>query len=656
MQIMLASKFEDVLKAASAVHSFVIDEVALADLLQRAWKSPKAEIIEHISGVLDLETGKFNADKSFEVTMWLSGDSFKASMEKAWEAYEDAARAHLEKAYDRGWLEEGAGPLANRKKKKKLVLSEEQKKEKKKVVSNLLEGTRSLFVDYVKDTVVPKILETVSGLRRIESAAHEMAQKAAKQELTEDFILQAELARKLRVAAVEKARRKMLDELQSVLEKNEGGNLAANLMASRAHHFGFVDWAEANSIVYYAVSSVLDDRTCVHCESMDGRVFTVSDAKKFRDNYILAANDPQLLKDNSPFLTKQGLKYMAGEVNLSEFVKKSADGSLAKEKRFYFPPFHPNCRCTVAAVKDIEAYAQSVAEDRPELLKPYDTSDALPLKDRFALDLSPGKKNIPDPPRDFNEFSTIEDAKSYFSTYFPDMKIDLSGVADKSGARALSQLERLRRVYPELITGDLIVNTEAALPEFMQEEIVESLAWTWQLDNSLGLNTKFFGDDDALRIAVKRLKKIGHAIETSAGVAEQIVTHEVGHLAYNALNSELTDRIDELFDSYEGVLARKVSGYAATEPKEFAAESFAKLYLTNSTNSVLKKMRAIFEEGGIVFPVKKSQAQKSAESVARRFMLKRSIEAKREFTKSQSPVRNIVDLARKTLENRRSRQ
>ena len=119
VQIMRASKFEDVLKAASAVHSFVIDEVALADLLQRAWKSPKAEILEHISGVLDLETGKFNADKSFEVTMWLSGDSFKASMEKAWEAYEDAARAHLEKAYDRGWLEEGAGPLTKRKKKKK---------------------------------------------------------------------------------------------------------------------------------------------------------------------------------------------------------------------------------------------------------------------------------------------------------------------------------------------------------------------------------------------------------------------------------------------------------------------------------------------------------------------------------------------------------
>ena len=349
-----------ILKYALEMRSFVIEEVALADLLDRAWKPVGNAIRKQLSGVIDFKKGVFSGDKAFSIELWLTPEMFNELAQKQWERFEPHVQKYLLRAYDRAWREKGqflgevekseddfledlpedewedylddiSGPGSTLDKK-------DSNAAKLALAAALASIARDSFLSYAQDVAVPAVHDTLAALRRaseLETEADADAQELAK---------------------LNKARADLISKLSEVLDYGKHAGGAANLTVARAHHFGFLDWAEANQVLYYRVNSVLDGRLCDACAEMNGKIFAVSDAQQFRKKFLASLGDKELMKREVPFITLSGAKSSRG------YVVKKAD------EHHYFPPFHPRCRCALEAVHDeveavpTEGYAQDINE------------------------------------------------------------------------------------------------------------------------------------------------------------------------------------------------------------------------------------------------------------------------------------------------------
>ena len=180
-------------------------------------------------------------------------------------------------------------------------------------------------MSYAREIAVPSVQDTITGLGKIDRLSKEFDEQYSREQLQIDRdaaeIARYEMLRKMRVLALDKARAELIAKLKGLLDNCQVASGVSNLSISRAHHFGFLDWAQENGIEYYEVSAKLDSKTCAACLELDGKVFKVSDAIQFKNTFLSISDDKEKLKEQTPFLTKKDAPGVRG-VDLSQFLEK----------------------------------------------------------------------------------------------------------------------------------------------------------------------------------------------------------------------------------------------------------------------------------------------------------------------------------------------
>ena len=120
-------------------------------------------------------------------------------------------------------------------------------------------------------------------------------------------------------------------------------DVASSMYVSRLSSFGFLGEAALSGIAEYAVSEILDSRTCPVCQSMDGRVFPVNDALTHATS-MLSRQDPNDLRQIAPWPSQS-------RANVERLGKMSSSDLQANGMQL--PPYHPMCRGIATSVGDV---------------------------------------------------------------------------------------------------------------------------------------------------------------------------------------------------------------------------------------------------------------------------------------------------------------
>lgn len=96
----------------------------------------------------------------------------------------------------------------------------------------------------------------------------------------------------------------------------------------------------------YKWDAIGDRLTCSACRSMDGRIFSTSDAVRILD-IIESSQDPTIIKELRPIITQP--------------FKDSTDKAPVKT-----PPLHPHCRCVIVSFMEEIEYELPTTVERPQ--------------------------------------------------------------------------------------------------------------------------------------------------------------------------------------------------------------------------------------------------------------------------------------------------
>lgn len=111
-------------------------------------------------------------------------------------------------------------------------------------------------------------------------------------------------------------------------------NTASSLHTSRLAAYGYTAEAGYLGITEYQIDEQLDGRTCPVCNYMNGKVFSVSDARNLLDT-VVRTQDPDEIKNLQPWPNQS-------RASMAEFTSLSDDKLVSRG--WHVPPFHPRCR------------------------------------------------------------------------------------------------------------------------------------------------------------------------------------------------------------------------------------------------------------------------------------------------------------------------
>ena len=327
---------------------------------------------------------------------------------------------------------------------------------------------------------------------------------------------------------------------------------------------------------------------------------------------------------------------------------------LATE-HFYFPPFHPNCRCTVVAVRDLNAYTRQEYGDG---------DDDLPAHSLEDLDISRTVGNygvaqdgqlvqgppVTESPTNFLGFDSEDAARSYYASRLPALELELAGVEESTALEVLNQFERLRLEYPEIGRWLERISFEEGTAE---AGTLNALSWAYDDGSRLVFNTRYFGNRDKLREVVERNIAEGVFVRANAAPVAHAVTHEVGHLLYTSLSVEQKAVLAAIFESGAG---GRLSLVARQDVHEMFAEAFTARHLGRTVTEETAAIQKILESKK---PVSTTIPQirgthSLPEDVARDFSSYRAFESNREaatFGKENYTdwANNLTDIQRNTV-------
>lgn len=327
--------YRTILKEAESIQSFVIDELALKELLERSWRPVGKKIMKSLSGVIDFKKKTYSPQKGINFSVWIEPDMYDAELQKIWNKIEKQVRKYVSRSYDRAIEEAGKSPFSPRQAEQKSQntsklqsiaksVSSIYAERKRKMLDRINEQIKQQYLDYAREHAIPDMQEKIAALGSLDNL-----RKKWEENLTWDLeldmpeIARAELERKMRLLAIKKAQAGLIDNLKDTLENQKDAGMAANLATAKAHNFGFLDWAEENDIEYYRIDAVLDAKTCDLCKQMDGKVFKISDALAYKEKWLSIAGDKEKLKEQTPFLSKKNIGQVTS-VNLDDFLDPSA--------------------------------------------------------------------------------------------------------------------------------------------------------------------------------------------------------------------------------------------------------------------------------------------------------------------------------------------
>jgi hypothetical protein len=188
-----------------------------------------------------------------------------------------------------------------------------------------------------------------------------------------------------------------------------------------------LDWADANQVTHYQINSVLDGKLCEACSEMNGKIFAVADAQRFRKKFLSVLGDKEQMKQEVPFLTKAASKNVRGYI----LVSKNADD------KFYFCPFHPGCRCTCVAV-----YGDVIEESDEDMMYSETPEDIKNVSLAGAEEVLPANAG---------KFSTAQEAVAFYQKRYKKITLVVDSMPDDMKLRLFNYLEALRERYPRTL-------------------------------------------------------------------------------------------------------------------------------------------------------------------------------------------------------------
>ena len=245
------------------------------------------------------------------------------------------------------------------------------------------------------------------------------------------------------------------------------------------------------------------------------------------------------------------------------------------EAPFYFPPFHPGCRCTVVAVKSSDGSNADMSSYSAEVFdRHYGVGDDL---------------SIVSVPKNWNDVKSLDQAKLLMKNTMPDKSFDLADIDADIAALPLLALDNASKLiskYPEACPNGLKSLKFMAVDEGSEAlGTTNSLAWSLEDGSGIVLNKKYWSSAKVLEDTIEDGIDAGtfHVCGT-VNPAQYVVSHEIGHAVYSNLSQEIKERIQAVFKSYKAY-EQPFSRVSCQNANEFFAEVFAHLSLGDGASS-----------------------------------------------------------------------
>ena len=368
-----------ILKSSLGLRSFVVEEASLAQLLASSWKPIGDKVRKQIAPVIYPKKGVFDQDKALAFESWLTPDMFQQELEAQWASIENRVNFYLSRAYRRAFKEKGEEFPESVEKADDFAPADDHWGDtwddfsgegstldaasgkyagESAITSPLLKLVKAGFLAYATSTAIPAVMETVDLLRRLETAEKDLlaglGNKPKKRGISLRFSADTPQEAREAFQQIPAVRDSVKTRLADLLEGNARASMLANLSVARAYNFGFLDYAEREGIQYYKISSILDGKVCASCLTMNGKIFSIADARDYKKKFLSVVGDTEQMKQVTPFLTQDAATQIT-----------DAEGVVSSAGRDYFPPLHAHCRCRAIVVSAGDVPAQKAAWKAP---------------------------------------------------------------------------------------------------------------------------------------------------------------------------------------------------------------------------------------------------------------------------------------------------
>lgn len=224
---------------------------------------------------------------------------------------------------------------------------------------------------------------------------------------------------------------------------------------------------------------------------------------------------------------------------------------------FYFPPFHPNCRCTVVAVTASGERIESPAEDG---IPRYVMADGLVHV----------RGSIP------------------FDLLYPDMRVSLAELDPGAVGLVTRELAEIDSIFvataPDIAGEGLLRRLSSLSAEAGTEEngCLKALAWSYDNGSGIVLNTRYFSDPEKIdRVVARNASRNIFLAESVENPLRYVLAHEYGHQVFARLPDHARKTLEDVFSAMSDAAPDDISAVAAQNVLEAFAESFACYILHN---------------------------------------------------------------------------
>ncbi len=266
-----------ILKAAENEPPFIAQELASAEVMTKAWKPVYKKLKSRLSDVIDFRNLEYNEDP-FDIDH-LSDDEIIQLVEEGWISAEDPVVKNMGIAFDNGHPG-----------------TDEDEKGRGEVLAALGLFTGYYYKRHLHNNVKPTVERLLIEMRE---------------------------------GKIGKDKRP--DVIRRIQREIESGNYftgLSNVHTSRAYHFGFLHWCEAQQITTYEWQGYPDDRMCAICRELHGTHFDVSITVGMMSDYLLSKSAEEAEKV-FPWPRAKEIKEMSREA--------------LRASPYRLPPIHNNC-------------------------------------------------------------------------------------------------------------------------------------------------------------------------------------------------------------------------------------------------------------------------------------------------------------------------
>lgn len=115
-------------------------------------------------------------------------------------------------------------------------------------------------------------------------------------------------------------------------------------IATRSRIFGAIQTFREAGVTSYTIRAMNDERTCVMCLFMDGKVFTIKQGAELIGKMVRATT-PEAFKAASPWLSYKQAVALTGVEKYGQVSEE--DAQALADFGLALPSYHGKCRCTV---------------------------------------------------------------------------------------------------------------------------------------------------------------------------------------------------------------------------------------------------------------------------------------------------------------------